>query len=290
MKIGMVGLGAMGNGIAKNILAHGFPLAVYDIRPQAAAALVDQGAEAADSVQELGSMCDTVLIMVNTYGQCQDCLQQLSETKRGGTVIVCSTISMEQVQSLEKAASRFGAVLLDAPVSGGTAGAANGTLTIMAAGPRGAYEQCLPLFQAYGSTPVYISETVGHGQALKAVNQLLVGIHMCAAAEAFNMARQCGLDLSLMYDTIVHSAGCSRIFENRGRFFIDRDYSTRSTLAIQLKDTNIACQTAEQMGAPALLASLCRQLFAAAVHKFDPLEDSNAVIKLLEQWNASVLD
>lgn len=286
MAVGMIGLGAMGHSVAENIMKHGYPMLLYDVRPESMADLVAKGATVAPAIQPLAGNSDPVLIMVNTYDQCKNCLEQVVETKHSGTVIICSTISMEQVQILEKITQGAGVAMLDAPVSGGTAGAREGTLTIMAAGSSEVYSRCLPILRAFGSYPIHVSEVVGHGQALKAVNQLLVGIHMCAAAEAFNLAHQCGLDLSVVYDTITKSAGNSRIFENRGKFFIERNFHTRSTLAIQLKDTNIACQTAEQVGAPALLSSLCRQLFANAVCLFEKTEDSNAVIKLLERWNA----
>ena len=286
MAVGMIGLGAMGHSIAENIMKHGYSMILYDVRSESMVDLVEQGATAAPAIQPLAENADPVLIMVNTYEQCKNCLEQVLETKHSGTVMICSTISMEQVQTLEQIAQKAGVAILDAPVSGGTAGAREGTLTIMAAGSAEVYACCLPILRAFGSHPIHVSEVVGHGQALKAVNQLLVGVHMCAAAEAFNLARQCGLDLSVVYETIVKSAGNSRIFENRGKFFIERNFNTRSTLAIQLKDTNIACQTAEHAGVPVLLASLCRQLFANSVCLFEKTEDSNAVIKLLERWNA----
>ena len=93
---------------------------------------------------------------------------------------------------------------------------------------------------------------------------------MCATAEAFTMARKCGLDLKLVYDTICTSAGSSRIFESRGQFLIDRDFSTRSTLQIQLKDTDIACRAADAVGAPMLLGNTARELFKLAVKKYPP--------------------
>ena len=278
----MVGLGKMGHSIARNIMKQGFSMLLYDVRPESMEDLVAEGAQRAAGLRELGEQVDTALIMVNTYEQCRACLLGLSEGMRRGTVVVCSTISMDEARELETIASANGLDMLDAPVSGGTAGAAAGTLTIMAGGPKAVYDRCLPLLRAFGSNPVHVGEEVGHGQAVKAVNQLLVGIHLCAAAEAFHMARRCGLDLELLFSTIKESAGTSRIFENRGRYLIDRDFSTRSTLQIQLKDTDIACRTAENAGAPVLLGSLCRQLFAAAAHQYEPTEDSIAVIKLLE--------
>jgi len=282
--LGMIGLGAMGHSIAANILRKGQTLTVYDIRPEAANDLIPLGAKRAASIAELGG-CEIVLLMVNTFDQCRACMEELLTTKNGGIVVVCSTIQMKQAQTLEAMAASRGVRMLDCPVSGGTRGAMAGTLTLMAAGADDVFAQCAPLLHCFGTRVLHVGKAVGQGQAVKAVNQLLVGVHMCAAAEAFNMARQCGLDLDMMFETIKASAGTSRIFENRGQFFIDRDYSTRSTLAIQLKDTTIACQTAADAGAPSPLGELCRDMFAQAVSKYPPTQDSMAVIRLLEEQN-----
>ncbi|MBP3735933.1 MAG: NAD(P)-dependent oxidoreductase [Lachnospiraceae bacterium] len=293
-KTGIIGLGKMGRGIARNIMKHGFDLVVYDVVEAAADALVAEGAEKAESLAALGGTAETVLVMVNTYDQCRSCLEELLQAKEPSRVlrrvIIGSTISMQEVQELEKLTAPEGIEMLDAPVSGGVSGAAAGTLTIMAAGADPVYEACLPLLRAYGSAPLHVGKAVGQGQAMKAVNQLLVGINLCATAEAFNMAAKCGLDLQTMFDTIRQSAGTSRIFENRGQYLIDRDFSTRSTVQIQLKDTRIACETAEKAGAPALLGNVARQMYALGVQNLsDPLEDSIAVIRLYEAMSGREL-
>ena len=131
-----------------------------------------------------------------------------------------------------------------------------------------------------------IREKCGQGQAVKAINQLLVGVHMCATAEAFTLASRCGLDLNTMYEVICTSAGCSQIFKNRGKFLIDRDFSTRSTLQIQLKDADVVCKTADQVGAPIPLTNMVRELFKLAVRKYPPTDDSLEVVRLYEEMCA----
>ena len=179
---------------------------------------------------------------------------------------------------------------MDCPVSGGSAGAKNGALTIMASGSDDLFEKYEPLFNAFGKKVVHVGPKCGHGQAVKAVNQLLVGVHMCATAEAFTMAAKCGLDLQMVYETICSSAGMSRIFENRGQFLIDRNFNTRSTLQIQLKDTDIACKTADSVGAPSFLANTARELFKLAVKKYPPTDDSLEVVKIYEELCSLELD
>jgi len=282
-KVGMIGLGAMGHGIAQNILNHGIPMILYDIRPEAYADLLPQGAESASTLKELGEKTDTILLMVNTYQQCCSVLNDLAETFHGGVIVNLGTIAMDEVQNLEKIAAQTDCKIIDCPVSGGTAGAKAGTLTLMAACSDEIFEANKELLESFSSKLVHVGKEVGQGQAVKAVNQLLVGVHMCATAEAFTLARQCGLDLDTMYDVICSSAGRSEIFRNRGKFLIERNFNTRSTLQIQLKDTNIACKTAEAAGAPTFLANTARELFKLAVRKYPPTDDSLEVVRIYEE-------
>ena len=289
-KIGMIGLGVMGHSVARNIMKNGYSMVLYDIRPEAFADLVEQGAEGAATLQELGEKVDTVLMMVNTYAHCQSALTGLLETMKNGVIINLGTIAMNEALALEEFAASKGCRMMDCPVSGGSAGARNGTLTIMASGSDDLFEKYESLFHTFGKNVVHVGPKVGHGQAVKAVNQLLVGVHMCATAEAFTMAAKCGLDLQMVYETICASAGMSRIFENRGQFLINRDFSTRSTLQIQLKDTDIACKTADAVGAPSFLANTARELFKLAVKKYPPTDDSLEVARLYEELCDAALD
>jgi len=282
-RIGMIGLGAMGRGIAQNILQKGFPLFVYDIRPEGMQPLVQQGAKACESIQQLGTLADTVLVMVNTFDQCRSVLTSLLQTLLGGTVIVLSTMAVDEAQMLQQMVEGQGCRMIDCPVSGGTVGAQKGILTLMAACDPEVFQVHKSLLESFSANAIHVGDRCGQGQAVKAINQLLVGIHMCATAEAFTLARQCGLDLQTVYDVISKSAGCSEIFRNRGQFLIDRDFSTRSTLQIQLKDTGIVCKTADAVGAPTPLANTARELFKLAVRKYPPTDDSLEVVRLYEE-------
>ena len=282
-KIGMVGLGVMGHNIAQNIMNHGYSMVLYDLRPEAMEDLAAQGAEVAGSLSELGEKAEVVLMIVNSYAHCCNAVDGLLETMRSGTIINMSTIAMDEAKTLGEKAAQKGVAMMDCPVSGGVFGAKDGTLTVMASGTDEQFKEFLPLFESFGRKIIHVGKNLGDGQAVKAINQLLVGVHMCAAAEAFNLARKCGLDLKLVYDTICASNGTSRIFENRGQFLIDRDFSTRSTLQIQLKDTNIVCQTAEAIGAPVILGNAARELFEKAVVKYPVNDDSIEVVRIYEE-------
>lgn len=282
-KIGMIGLGAMGHSIAQNIMNKGYQMVLFDIRPEAYADLVAQGAEGAESLQALGEKVDTVLMMVNTYPQCCSVMSSLLQTLRGGVIINLGTIAMDEAQTLEKMAQEADCRMIDCPVSGGTAGAKEGTLTLMVACADDLYESHKALLESFSANPKHVGTACGQGQAVKAINQLLVGVHMCATAEAFTLATKCGLDLQMMYDTICTSAGRSEIFRNRGQYLIDRNFNTRSTLQIQLKDTGIACKTADAVGAHTPLANLAREMFKLAVQKYPPTDDSLEVVRLYEE-------
>ena len=283
MKIGMIGLGAMGHSVAQNMMKAGYELTLFDVRPEAYADLVEQGAHGVSSLQEMGRAADTIFMMVNSYPQCHSVVSGLLETMTGGVIINLSTIAMNEAQALGQLAAEHGVDMLDCPVSGGTRGAAAGQLTLMVAGKPEVFEAVRPVMDSFATNPVLVGNEVGQGQAVKTINQLLVGVHMCATAEAFTLAKKCGLDLKCVYDVICASAGMSRIFENRGQFVIDRDFSTRSTLQIQLKDTNIVCQTADAVGAPTLLANTARELFKLAVKKYPPTDDSLEVLRIYEE-------
>ena len=284
--IGMIGLGAMGQGIAENILRKGYSMILYDIRPDSLIPLAGKGAQIANSIQDVGIHTDTIIIMVNTYKQCKTVLKALLETLRNGTVIQLGTMAIEEAEELGWMAAEHHCNLIDCPVSGGTRGAKNGTLTLMAACGEQVFRVQEPLLRCFGANVVRVGEKCGQGQAVKAVNQLLVGIHMCATAEAFTLASRCGLDLETMYEVICSSAGCSEIFKNRGRFLMERDFSTRSTLQIQLKDADIVCKTADQVGAPIPLTNTARELFKLAVRKYPPTDDSLEVVRLYEEMCA----
>lgn len=283
MKIGMIGLGVMGHSVARNLLAHGYSMILYDIRPEAYADLLELGAQSAPSTQALGQEAELILMMVNTYQHCCSAMTGLLETFRDGIIVNLGTIAMEEAQALDRMAASANCKMLDCPVSGGSAGAKAGTLTLMAAGSKEVFSVCEPLLKCFSNKIVHVGEKPGQGQAVKTINQLLVGVHMCATAEAFTLADRCGLDLQTMYETICASAGRSEIFANRGQFLIDRDFSTRSTLQIQLKDTNIVCKTANSVGAPVPLAQVARDLFEKAVAKYPPTDDSLEVVRIYEE-------
>ena len=286
IRVGLIGLGAMGFNMANNLLKADFKLTAYDIRIEAVDKAVRMGAAKANSPKEVGSNSDIVLLMVQNFTQCESCMlgkDGLLEGLESGIVVVTSTISPDEAKKIAAHCDKKGIKVLDCPVSGGTKGAADGSLTLMVAGQEDVYQECLPILKNLGSNLVKIGGEVGQGQAMKAVNQLLVGVHMVAMAEAMVLSAKCGLDPEIVYSVIKSSAGNSRIFEGRVPTVINRDFSTRSTLGIQFKDTDISVRTADSVKAPVFLAPVARELFKLAEAKGVNIEDSSAVIKLYEE-------
>ena len=289
MKVGIIGLGSMGRYLARHIYDDGFTLYVYDIRPECMEEITKMGAIKAESPKEVGKNSDIVILMVNTYSQCLDCLngeEGLLRGMEGGIVIVSCTIAFDEAHAIEYLCMDAGIQMLDAPVSGGTRGAMDRALTVMAAGDEEVYNKCLPVLKCIGDKIVRVGSQIGQGQKMKAINQLLVGIHMVATAEAFCMGARCGLDLQMLYDIIKSSAGTSRIFESRGQSIIARDFSTRSTLSIQVKDMNISLKTADSVKSPIFLGHVCQELFKIAEARYTNTDDSSSVIKIYEELSS----
>lgn len=284
--VGMIGLGAMGRQLAKHLVNAGYPLVVYDVRAEATEVLVSLGAIAAKSPKALGKQVEIVLLMVNSFSQCKDCLlgtDGLLAGMKQGILVVLSTIAPDEVKMLAAFCAEGGIELLDSPVSGGTKGAAEGSLTVMVAGKDAVFADCLPILQSFGSKIVKVGNEIGQGQSVKAVNQLLVGVHMVAMAEAMALGAKSGVDPEIIFDVVKSSSGTSRIFESRVPSVMNRDFSTRSTLSIQLKDIDISVRAADSVKAPAFLSIVCRELFKLAEAKFDKDEDSSAIVKLYEE-------
>lgn len=285
-KIGFIGLGAMGSWIAKHLIDAGYPLVVYDVRREAIDGLTSLGAVGANSPKELGEQAQTVFLMVNTFSQCEQCLlgqDGLLSELRNGVVVALSTIAPEDIKKVAVWCRDRGVELLDSPVSGGTKGAAEGTLTLMASGTDAVFQECLPILRTFGKKIFKVGDQAGQGQAVKAVNQLLVGVHMVAMAEAMVLGAKSGVDPKMIFEVVRNSAGTSRIFESRVPTVINRDFSTRSTLGIQLKDIDISVRAADSVKSPAFLSIVCRELFKLAGTKYDEAEDSSAIIKLYEE-------
>ncbi|MCG7362487.1 NAD(P)-dependent oxidoreductase [Roseomonas sp. ACRSG] len=280
----VVGLGSMGMGAARSCLAAGLKTYGADLNPAARDALKAAGAEAvAGSAAEFADRLDAVLLLVVNAAQCQSVLfgeGGLAARLRPSTgVMVSATISAADSRAIAAGLAEHGLLMLDAPVSGGAAKAAEGQITVMAAGPRAAFDKLRPVLDAVAGKVYEIGEEIGLGATVKIIHQLLAGVHIAAGAEAMALAARAGIPLDTMYDVVTHAAGNSWMFENRMRHVVDGDYTPHSAVDIFVKDLRLVTETALSLNFPLPLASTAYTMFANASNAGFGREDDAAVIK-----------
>ena len=198
----------------------------------------------------------------------------------GGVVVSCATVAPGFAREMASQAQAMGLAYLDAPISGGAAKAAEGRLSIMAAGPEAAFERARPALDAMAETVHDLGREAGAGSAMKAVNQLLAGVHIAAMGEALALATSQGLDLARVVEVIGASAGASWMFANRAPHVVEGDYAPRSAVDIWPKDLGIVAGIAETAGLPVPVTLAALERFRAASAAGLGREDDAAVTKL----------
>jgi 3-hydroxyisobutyrate dehydrogenase-like beta-hydroxyacid dehydrogenase len=282
-KIGFVGLGNMGGPMARNLLRAGVPLVVHDIDARKVQAMSAEGAAVAASPAAMARECQRLICMVETTGQAEAVIGGFAEGARSGSIVICmSTIDVAVLQRLGTMLAERGIALLDAPVSGGTTGAAAGTLSVIVGGPAPAFAACAPLFHAMGSN-VFHMGPLGNGLAMKLINNMLLQVQVVAIAEAAVLATKVGLDLDQMRQVIGASTGHSMAFERSFPRMRTRDFSPSGTADISFKDQELETALAKQLGVPMLLANITQQVYQMARAAGFGKEDGACVVKVLER-------
>ena len=260
--IGVIGLGAMGAGMARNLLAHGFPVVAHDLRPEAVAALVADGASGADSPRDVAARADTVIVIVQNAAQMREAIFGAAglagALRPGGIVIVSATIAPDDARQLGEELDAAGFVYLDAPVSGGQAGAEAGTLAVIVGATPEAFAAARPVFDAIGAQ-VYHVGPVGSGQAAKMCHQVLACVGALATMEAFALADAAGVEPRLLYEIATHGAGDSWMLRTVGAQLLagsDRHLGRSGLLA---KDLGIIIDSAERLGLALPVTRAARQ-------------------------------
>jgi 3-hydroxyisobutyrate dehydrogenase len=284
-RVGFIGLGIMGRGMSRNLLDAGHDLAVWNRTPDRAEALVQAGATLADSPAALAGAVDIVISCVSDTPDVEEVL--LGEAgvvhgaAAGALVIDCSTISPQVTRDIAAALAERDVEMLDAPVSGGSEGAANGTLSIMVGGPEEQFVRARPLFDAMGDTVTHVGGH-GDGQAVKLVNQILVVHNMLGVSEALLLAAAEGLDLQRTLDAVSGGAAGSWMLSNRGPQAIVRDWSPGFTIDLQQKDLRLVLDAFERLRIPAIGTGLISQLYATLQRRGAGGEGNHALVKALE--------
>lgn len=281
----IVGLGSMGMGAAKSCINAGLATYGVDLNPQALATLQQAGAkQAATRADDFAAELDALLLLVVNAAQVKQILfgenGLAAKLKPNTPVMVSSTISAADAKQIEQQLLALGLNMLDAPVSGGAAKAAEGQMTVMASGAESTFGQLQPVLDAIAGKVYRIGEEIGLGATVKIIHQLLAGVHIAAGAEAMALAARAGIPLDVMYDVVTHAAGNSWMFENRMRHVVDGDYAPKSAVDIFVKDLGLVADTAKALHFPLPLASTAFNMFTAASNAGFGKEDDSAVIKI----------
>ncbi len=285
MSVCVIGLGSMGMGAALSCINAGLHTYGVDLNPAALASLRQAGAiDAQPDASAFAAKLDAVLLLVVNAAQVKQILfgeQGLAAQLPAGTaVMVSSTISAQDAQSIAQQLEHHQLVMLDAPVSGGSVKAAVGEMTVMASGSALAFEKLQPVLDAVAGQVYRIGDAIGLGATVKIIHQLLAGVHIAAGAEAMAMAARAGIPLDTMYEVVTHAAGNSWMFENRMRHVVDGDYSPKSAVDIFVKDLGLVADTAKSLNFPLPLASTALTMFTSASNAGFGKQDDSAVIKI----------
>ncbi|MCY1279446.1 2-(hydroxymethyl)glutarate dehydrogenase [compost metagenome] len=284
--IGFIGLGAMGQRMARHLLEHGFGLELHDPDPQALAPLLARGARSHGSPREVADAAQVVLVCVPTPEIVEQVVLGENGVIHGESVRVLvdhSTTGPSMARRLEQALKERGISALDAPLAGGVAGAEAGTLSVMVGGPADAYARCQPAFAAFGRKVLHLGDAAGLGQTLKLVNNMIVGATLVATSEAVLFGIKAGLDPQQVLEMLNASTARSYTSENIvAGTVLRREFDFGFRLDLMRKDIRLFLAEAEANGAPAFTCAVVKQFFDQAVNSGEPSRDMTRVVQVLE--------
>ena len=267
-KIGFVGLGIMGRGMVKNLVEKNHTVTVWNRTPEKSEALKkDLGITIAPTLQSLAETSDTILICVSDTPDVEAVLfgkdgkSGLAQSLRPGTTIIdLSTISPAETKRFSRTLAEKDITLLDAPVSGGSEGAAKGTLSIMVGGPEDAFNRIKPILESIGTRITHMGPS-GAGQTTKLMNQILVVVNMLGVSEALLLGCAAGIDLTKAVQAVEAGAGGSWMLSNRAPQAIEGYWKPGFSIDLQQKDLRLVLESARELGLPLLGTSLVHQLY-----------------------------
>ena len=284
-RVGFIGLGIMGQGMARNLLKAGFSVRVWNRTTSKMDALVSEGAEAGATPADVAAQSDIMITCVSDTPDVEAVILGangvIHGAKSGALVIDCSTISPQATKDIAEQLKAKGIQMLDAPVSGGSEGAAKGTLTIMVGGAAEDVERAMSIFKAMGKTITHIGEN-GSGQIVKLVNQILVVGNCLAMCEALLLAQAGGVDLQKTIDAISQGAAGSWMFTNRAPQIIRRDWRPGFMISLQQKDLRLVLDAADELGVPLPATSLIFNLYRTLEAQGLSSEGNHGLMKALE--------
>ena len=285
--IGVVGLGDMGSGLAKNLIANGFTVFGMDLKPERQAVFTDMGGTLVNGAAQLGQQVDAAFVMVMNGDQAKSVILGpdglVENMDKGGAVILSATIKPHEAIEIGAAMQGSGIDLIDTPVSGGFPGAQGGTLTMMAAAPDDVMERTRPVLEAVSASIHHVGTKAGDGQTVKACLQSLIGSVFSATFEAAALAAKAGVSGEVLLKVFSTSSAGSGIVNNALQKIIDREFEgTGSHINTMHKDLTISLNLAENLGVPMHTAAAAMQIFHAGRTKY-PNGDNWVCTRVIEE-------
>lgn len=285
-RVGVIGLGNMGSGLAKSLIEAGFETWGLDLSEERMAAFEELGGKPAASARALGEAAEAVFVMVLNGDQAKTVILGaegvVASMAKGGVVILTATIKASEARAIGRGLEGSGIELIDSPVTGGSTGAQSGTLTLMAAAKPQTFEANQDVLGAVSQKILHVGEEPGQGQTVKACLQALIGAIFTATFESAVLAAKSGVSGQVLYDVISNSGAASGLTNNALRCVLDRAFvGTGSHISTMHKDLMIALDMARENGAPLFTAAAAMQLFQCGITKH-PEGDNWIVARVLE--------
>jgi 2-hydroxymethylglutarate dehydrogenase len=289
MKVAFLGIGAMGMGIASNILKGGHELSVWNVKDAFwanAESLGAQGAKVCESIHEAVADAEVIGMSLTADKIVKLVCDQIYPFVKKGTVIFdCSTTSPDCSKEMQAKFDDKGVDFIDTPVSGGIGGATAGTLTIMIGGKAEAFKKAEPVIKCC-SAHYELMGDIGAGQTTKLINQLLTGVNQATVCEAMLIAEKSGLDMVQLYNILITAWGNSKMLERSVlEYIIPKKFESFACLELMLKDLNLTVKMAEDMGFNVPITSIATQFYQQAKDSGLGREDLSSIIKIMEQKN-----
>ncbi|CAO1629726.1 unnamed protein product [Parajaminaea phylloscopi] len=294
LKYAFIGLGNMGAGMAAQLATKSFDVTGFDLRQEPVQELVKAGGRPSTSAAEAAKGKDVLIIMTINDIQARAILfgaGALEVLAQGAIILLTSTISPESARAIAEdiANKRPDVGFVDAPVSGGTPGASTGTLTLMASGSKGHFEKVKPALDAMGTKVFHVGDKIGQGESMKAINQVLCGVHLVAAAEALSMAKATGIDPALALEIVQGSAAASWMLSNRAHRMLEESPTCYSSVQTWSKDFGIILDAGRTAGLALPLSAAAGQMWNAAMARGQATQDDTTVIRQYDFLNGNEL-
>ena len=291
MQVAVVGLGNMGLGMAKNLLAAGFAVRGCDLRAERVRMLREMGGDGADDLRQLAD-CHIVFVMVMSGAQALDVIAGAGGLReclaREATIIITATIEPADMRKAAVALAGSGIDLIDSPVSGGQFGAEAGTLTMMAAGNAQALERCRAALEAVGGQIFHVGEAIGMGQVVKAALQAYIGVSFVGIFESLALGARAGIPGKTLFEVFSSThVGNTPFFKSCAQLILDRQFEdTGSHIGTMVKDLGISMQLARENSLPLFATSAAQQLFQAGI-SLHPDGDNWSIVQFLESFTGT---